>query len=45
LPIHVSEAAYWTSGDRHAAGTQGGLTAIVIEGDGLEPSAQLRITR
>ena len=30
--IAVLEAAHWRSGERHAAGTDTGLTAIVLEG-------------
>ena len=31
--IKTYEAARWSSGERHAAGTVSGLTAIVIEGE------------
>jgi quercetin dioxygenase-like cupin family protein len=31
--IKTHEAACWSRGERHAAGTETGLTAIVIEGD------------
>jgi len=32
-PIKTHEAAHWSMGERHAAGTETGLTAIVLEGD------------
>jgi hypothetical protein len=31
-PIKTYEAACWSAGERHAAGTETGLTAIVVEG-------------
>jgi hypothetical protein len=31
--IATSQAAYWPKGERHAAGTERGLTAVVLEGD------------
>jgi len=32
-PIKAHEAASWAMAERHAAGTETGLTAIVLEGD------------
>ena len=32
VDIGAQQAAYWTSGELHAAGTDTGLTAVVIEG-------------
>ena len=33
--IRVGEAAYWGRGELHAAGTESGMTAIVLEGETL----------
>lgn len=38
LPIRQGQAAFWEKGEWHAAGTETGLTAIVIEGETLTPS-------
>ncbi|HVF33282.1 MAG TPA: hypothetical protein VM933_09625 [Acidimicrobiales bacterium] len=42
VPIRPFEAAWWAPGERHAAGTEEGLVAFVIEGDfsvdGLRPT-------
>lgn len=35
-PIRAEHAAYWSPGEKHAAGTDIGMTAIVLEGDGFE---------
>ena len=40
VPIDTHQAAYWTSGERHAAGSETGLTAIVLEGDDFEVRAR-----
>lgn len=34
-PIAAGEAALWDDGEEHASGTEGGMTALVIEGDAL----------
>ena len=34
--IGPEQAAYWESGEAHAAGTETGMTAFVLEGDGFE---------
>ena len=34
--IQRDQAAYWDAGERHAAGTESGMTAIVLEGDAFE---------
>jgi len=39
-PIVAAEAAYWTPGEAHAAGTATGMTAVVLEGDGFEVWAE-----
>jgi hypothetical protein len=36
LPLRAMEAVYREPGERHAAGTQSGLTAFVIEAGGVE---------
>ena len=35
--IGIGEAAFWTAGEWHAAGTETGMTAIVIEAETLDP--------
>jgi hypothetical protein len=32
-PIHEDEAAFFESGERHAAGTDDGMVAILVEGE------------
>jgi hypothetical protein len=39
-PIHSWEAAHWVTGERHAAGTESGLVAIVLEGNHFEVCAK-----
>jgi hypothetical protein len=41
LPIVAGQAAFWTAGEEHAAGTDVGLTAIIIEADALDPATLL----
>ena len=36
-PIEVGEAVFWSAGDEHETKTVVGLTALIIEGEGLEP--------
>jgi quercetin dioxygenase-like cupin family protein len=36
-PIRAGEAVYWTESDEHETRTDVGLTALVLEGDGLDP--------
>lgn len=36
--IKAGQAAFWEAGEYHESGTDDGLTAIVIEGDGLDPA-------
>ncbi len=36
-PIRQYEAAFWERGEWHEAGSERGMTAIVIEGDGVVP--------
>ncbi len=37
MPIAAGQAAFWTAGEWHGAGTDAGMTAIVIEGETLNP--------
>ena len=36
-PIEAGEAVFWQTGEEHETKTAAGLTALIIEGDGLEP--------
>ncbi|MGQ7280625.1 cupin [Brevibacillus thermoruber] len=38
-PIRAGQAAFWTAGEGHESGSDSGLVAIVIEGEGLDPDA------
>ena len=35
-PIEAGEAVFWQAGEEHETRTTHGLTALIIEGDGLE---------
>jgi quercetin dioxygenase-like cupin family protein len=37
-PIAAGQAAFWHEGEGHASGTESGMSAIVIEGEGLDPA-------
>ena len=37
VSIHAGQAAFWESGEWHASGSDSGMTAIVIEGEALDP--------
>lgn len=37
-PIAAGEAVFWSAGEEHETKTAVGLTALIIEGEGLEPS-------
>ena len=39
--IEAGEAAFWTAGEWHESGSAAGMTAIIVEGDGLEPAKRL----
>lgn len=41
-PLAAGQAAFWEAGEWHAAGTESGLMAIVIEIEGLNPARWLR---
>lgn len=36
-PVRAGQAAFWTRGEGHESGSQGGMTALVLEGDALDP--------
>jgi quercetin dioxygenase-like cupin family protein len=36
-PIAAGEAVYWTRGEEHETTTAVGLTALILEGEGLQP--------
>ena len=36
-PIAAGEAVFWVAGEEHETQTEDGLTALVLEGDGLQP--------
>lgn len=36
-PIAAGEAVFWTAGEEHETLSDAGLTALVLEGEGLEP--------
>ncbi|MFY0544586.1 cupin domain-containing protein [Brevibacillus sp. H7] len=36
--IEAGQAVFWETGEGHESGTESGMTAIVIEGDQLDPS-------
>jgi quercetin dioxygenase-like cupin family protein len=38
--IAAGEAVFWPAGEEHETKTAAGLTALIIEGDGLEPFSQ-----
>ena len=35
--IAAGEAVFWTAGEKHETVSDAGLTALVLEGEGLEP--------
>jgi hypothetical protein len=37
-PIRPYEAAFWPAGEWHESGSDAGMTAIVIEGEGVDPT-------
>ena len=37
VPISAGQAAFWESGEWHSAGSDAGMTAIVVEGESLNP--------
>ena len=39
-PIAAGDAVFWKAGEEHETVSDGGLTALVLEAEGLEPSAR-----
>ena len=39
-PIAAGEAVFWQQGEEHETTTAAGLTALIVEGDGLAPPDQ-----
>ncbi len=37
-PVHAFEAAFWYGGEWHESGSETGMTAVVIEGKGIDPT-------
>ena len=37
-PIRPYQAAFWTAGEWHESGSDTGMTALAIEGDGVDPA-------
>jgi len=44
-PIEAGEAVFWQAGEDHETKTADGLTALIIEGDGLEMFQRPTMTR
>lgn len=40
-PIEAGEAVFWPSGEEHAAGTEHGFTAVIVQAAQLDPEATL----
>jgi quercetin dioxygenase-like cupin family protein len=36
-PIAAGEAVFWSAGEEHETQTDEGMTALILEGDGLQP--------
>ena len=41
-PIAAGEAVFWSAGEEHETVSDGGLTALVLEAEGLTPSRRPR---
>jgi hypothetical protein len=39
-PIAAGEAVFWAAGEEHETRTDEGLTALILEGDGVQPFAR-----
>jgi hypothetical protein len=37
-PISTGQAAFWEKGEWHESGTETGMTAIIIEGENIDPT-------
>ncbi len=38
VPIRAGEAAFWEPGEEHESGSEGGMTAMVLEAEALDPA-------
>ena len=36
-PITAGEAVFWASGEEHETQTEGGMSALILEGEGVRP--------
>jgi hypothetical protein len=45
LPMHMSpgDAVFWRSGEMHSAGTENGMTVLIIQAEALDPDSTLGI--
>lgn len=41
IPLAAGQAAFWQAGEHHESGSNNGMTALVIEGDDLDPDQYL----
>jgi hypothetical protein len=41
--VTPGDAVFWVSGERHAAGTETGMRAIIIQAESLDPDATLEL--
>lgn len=39
IPLKPGQAVFWTTGEGHESGSDTGMTALVIEGEGLDPAS------
>jgi quercetin dioxygenase-like cupin family protein len=37
-PIRTGQAAFWKAGEWHESGSEQGMTAVVVDGDGVDPA-------
>ncbi|MGD6854964.1 cupin domain-containing protein [Bacillus infantis] len=42
IAVDPGTAIFWEDGEEHESGSALGMTAVIIEGPGLEPSSQLQ---
>ncbi len=43
-PLRAGQAVFWARGEEHETTTEGGATAVIIEGEGLEPYSSAAAT-
>ncbi len=41
IRIEAGQAAFWEAGEGHESGTENGMTALVIEGEQLDPASYM----